>query len=174
MTEQESTAWGLFMSQALGQLDAGIGKQNFVALGIDPSFQNQERLYVSKANKTLRWTYKTLNLGEDYQRIFSNDEEKLKLKFGKQVPTFQTIDGEIGIEAYRNTFQIVDNLALKSLISPTGIGLDGTSYSISIGNYMRETRYAWWETLPEEWADLKPIFQELMKNMELARIQLKE
>jgi len=91
------------------------------------------------------------------------------MKFGKQIPTIGTLTGDIGVDSYKRTNHIIENLKLKSLIKCDRFGLDGTSYSIAIGDYMRETKYSWWEELPNDWSDLGVIFQELKDNLDLAR-----
>jgi hypothetical protein len=48
MTEEEQIEWTRFQTFALGQLDSFLDRQNFVGLSIDPSFENKERLFVSK------------------------------------------------------------------------------------------------------------------------------
>ncbi|GHN01566.1 hypothetical protein WSM22_30550 [Cytophagales bacterium WSM2-2] len=172
MTEEEQIEWARFQTLALGQLDSFVDQQNFLGLRIDPSFDKAERLFVSKAKDGLRWTYKTWDSATDYERIYSTHEERMKMKFGKQLPTIEITRGEIGEESYKRTNKIIDKLNLKSLVKSDGFGLDGTSYSISIGDSMRETKYSWWENLPKEWADLEPILQELTDNLNLARTAL--
>ena len=172
MTEEEQIEWSRFQTFALGQLDSFVDLQNFVGLSINPSFENKERLFVSKIKDGLRWTYKTWDSTTDYQRIYSTQEEKMKLKFGKQMPTIDMITGNIGVDSYKRTKDIIENLKLKSLVKCDRFGLDGTSYSIAIGDYMRESKYSWWEDLPKEWADLDVIFQELKDNLDLARTKL--
>lgn len=169
MTEEEQIEWTRFQTFALGQLDSFSDRQNFVGLSIDPSFENKERLFVSKVKDGLRWTYKTWDSTTDYQRINSTQEEKMKMKFGKQIPTIEILKGDIGVDSYKRTTDIIENLKLKSLVKYDRFGLDGTSYSIAIGDYMRESKYSWWEELPKEWTDLAVIFQELKDNLDLAR-----
>jgi len=171
MTEEEQMEWARFQNFAFGQLDSFIDRQNFVGLSIDPSFIKNERLFVSKIMDGLRWTYKAGDSTTDYQRIYSTQEEKMKMKFGKQVPTIDTVKGDIGIDSYKGTSGIIESLKLKSFVKYDRFGLDGTSYSIAIGD-MRETKYSWWEELPKEWSDLDVIFQELMNNLDLARTKV--
>jgi hypothetical protein len=172
MTEEEQIEWTRFQNFALGQLDSFIDRQNFVGLSIDPSFEKKERLFVSRIKDGLRWTYKTWDSTTDYQRIYSTQEEKMKMKFGKQVPTIETVKGDMGIDSYKGTNDIIESLKLKSFVKYDRFGLDGTSYSIAIGDFMRETKYSWWEELPKEWADLDVIFQELKNNLDLARTKV--
>ena len=172
MTEEELVEWTRFQNFALGQLDSSIDRQNFVGLSIDPSFERKERLFVSKVKDGLQWTYKTWDSTNDYQRIYSTHEEKMRMKFGKQVPTIEILKGNIGIDSYKRTNEVIENLKLKSLIKNDRFGLDGTSYSIAVGDYMRESKYSWWEELPNEWYDLGVIFQELKDNLDLARTRL--
>jgi hypothetical protein len=172
MINDEKKEWLRFEYLALGRLDSSIGRQNFVGLSIDPSFENKERLFVSKVKKGLRWTYRTWDSAADYEKLHSTAEEKLKMKFGKQEPTIYILEGDLGLDSYKLTDEIIDNLSLKSLVEFDGFGLDGISYTISIGNYLRETRYSWWVHLPDEWNGLAPIFQELQNNLDLARISL--
>jgi hypothetical protein len=172
MTEKEQIEWRRFQTFALGQLDNFIDRQNFIGLCIDPSFEKSERLFVSKVKDGLRWTYKTWDSTSDYQRIYSTHEEKMKMKFGKQIPTIEIMKGDIGVESYKRTNEIIENLKLKSLVTYNRFGLDGTSYSIAIGDHMRESKYSWWEDLPAEWSDLEEVFGELKDNLELARTKL--
>jgi len=172
MTEEEQIEWARFQAFAMGQLDSFIDRQNFIGLSIDPSFEKKERLFVSKVKDGIRWTYKTWDSTTDYQRIYSTHEEKMKMKFGKQVPTIEIIRGDISIYSYKRTNDIIGNLKLKSSIESDRFGLDGTSYSIAIGDYMRESKYSWWEELPKEWIDLGVILQELKTNLDLARTRL--
>ncbi|MFM7854504.1 MAG: hypothetical protein ACKO96_21915 [Flammeovirgaceae bacterium] len=169
MTEEEQIEWTRFQTFALGQLDSFIDRQNFVGLSINSSFDKTERLFVSKAKDGLQWTYKTWDSTTDYERIYSTHEEKMKMKFGKQQPTIEIIKGKIGTESYERTINIIDKLNLKSLVEYDGLGLDGTIYTISIGDSMRETKYSWWENLPREWTDLEPILKDLTDNLNLAR-----
>ncbi|MFM7856665.1 MAG: hypothetical protein ACKO96_33260 [Flammeovirgaceae bacterium] len=134
MTEEEQIEWTRFQTFALGQLDSFIDRQNFVGLSIDPSFDKKERLFVSKIKDGLRWTCKTWDSTTDYERIYSTQEEKMKMKFGKQVPTIEIVRGEIGVDSYKRTSDILENLKLKSLIKYDSFGLDGTSYTIAIGD----------------------------------------
>jgi hypothetical protein len=172
MTEEEQIEWTRFQTFALGQLDSFIDRQNFVGLSIDPSFANKERLFVSRIKDGLRWTYKTWDSTTDYERIYSTQEEKMKMKFGKQVPTIDKITGDIGVDYYKGTNDTIEYLKLKTLVKYDRFGFDGTSYSIAIGDYMRESKYSWWEELPKEWTDLGLIFKELKDNLDLARTKL--
>jgi hypothetical protein len=174
MTEEEQIEWARFETFAVGQLDSFIDRQNFVGLSINPSFENKERIFVSKAKDGLRWTYKTWESPTDYQRIYSTHDEKMKMKFGRQVPTIKILKGDIGADFYKQTESIIEHLRLPSLVKSDRLGLDGTSYSIVIGDYMRESKYSWWEELPKEWADLGVIFEESKNNLDLARTQLRK
>ncbi|PZR37607.1 MAG: hypothetical protein DI538_12145 [Azospira oryzae] len=53
-----------------------------------------------------KWTYKTWNSIEDYQRIVSTPEEKLK--FGKQTTTIHSIQGELEADFYSETEKTLD------------------------------------------------------------------
>lgn len=172
MTEEETRDWFKFESFATGQLDHFIDRQNFIGLGIDPSFERKERLYVSRWTKNLKWTYKTWDSIIDYQRIESSREEKLKLKFGKQIPTIHSIQGELEDVFYSNTSKTLETLTLKSFLKFDRFGLDGTCRTIFIGDRFRESTFSWWEDLPTEWKSLQPILDDLTKNLEIARKEL--
>jgi hypothetical protein len=40
-------------------------------------------------------------------------------------------------------------------------GCDGTNYDLEIGHFFCQARIAWWVHLPEEWAALGPLIEEL-------------
>src|SRR5690606_14415447 len=107
---------------------------------IDPSFDNKERLFVSKTKKGLSWTYKTWDLATDYERVHSTPDEKMKMKFGMQEPTIQILKGDLDLDSYKATNEISENLTLKSHVKFDYFRLNSTSYTISIVIYLRETR----------------------------------
>ena len=172
MTEEETRDWFKFQSFATGQLEHFIDRQNFIGLGIDPSFERTERLFVSRWTNKFKWTYKTWDSITDYQKIESSQEEKLKLKFGKQIPTIHSIQGELEDSFYSETEKILEDLKLKSLIKFDRFGLDGTSMTIFIGDRYRESTFSWWEDLPKEWIELQPILDNLTRNLDIAREEL--
>jgi hypothetical protein len=173
MTEEETKDWFKFRSFVTGQLEHFIDRQNFIGLGVDPSFERTERLFVSRWTKNFKWTYKTWDSIRDYQRIESSQEEKLKLKFGKQIPTIHSIQGELEDGFYSETATILEKLELKSFVKFDRFGLDGTSRTIFVGDRFRESTFSWWEDLPREWIGLQPILDDLTKNLEIARKELR-
>jgi hypothetical protein len=79
----------------------------------------------------------------DYQRIESSQDERLKLKFGKQVPTIHSIQGELENDFYSETEKILEDLHLKAFLKFGRFGLDGTSMTIFIGGHYRESSFSW-------------------------------
>jgi hypothetical protein len=45
-------------------------------------------------------------------------------------------------------------IRLPPFIPASTVGIDGTTYGVEAGDYMRSARVAWWETPPAEWAGL--------------------
>lgn len=172
MTDEELDSWIKFKSLTICQLnDSGI-EQTYVSLKIDPSFDIYERLYVSKEANKFDWSYIAWDSKSDYQKYSKSRDERLKLKFGKFQPKLMIIRGELDVNFYQETEKKIKHLKLIPLIENDDLGLDGTNYQISIGNYLREVTYSWWNNLPEEWSELEFIFTELYKNMEIARKEI--
>lgn len=46
------------------------------------------------------------------------------------------------------------DIRLPPFVSATTAGIDGTTYGVDFGGYMRSARLSWWEQPPAEWAEL--------------------
>lgn len=52
----------------------------------------------------------------------------------------------------------LSSLSFCPFIKMDGIGLDGATYSVSIGNYLQSCTLSWWCAPPEEWAEVGAWF----------------
>ena len=45
----------------------------------------------------------------------------------------------------------------------SGFGCDGTIYELQFGEFMRFSRFVWWESLPEEWSQLQLAIDRMVR-----------
>ena len=57
-------------------------------------------------------------------------------------------------------------LSFRPLIKQEGIGLDGTTYGITIGNYLLSCSLRWWCNPPDDWAGVAAWFRTTVEAFE--------
>ena len=74
-----------------------------------------------------------------------------------------------GVASFMKDAELLAPLLVLSLpvVGPFVMGLDGTSYYLTIRNGFNETTLRWWGILPDEWRALEPIIAELETRLEV-------
>jgi hypothetical protein len=54
---------------------------------------------------------------------------------------------------------------MPNMITRTGVGLDGTTYEVVLGDYMAGVTFHWWEHPPEAWRELGETAMELLAHL---------
>ena len=89
-------------------------------------------------------------------------------------------DGTISHDTYGSEVRLPDGMATELLgdlarislppfASMSGhIGLDGCTYGIQFGNYMKDARLSWWCEAPPEWAEFRDWYAHALSEFERA------
>ena len=69
-------------------------------------------------------------------------------------------------ELAQETLAALHSLTFRPLIQLDGIGLDGTTYGVSVGNYLLSCNIRWWCTPPDEWNKVAVWFRKTVSAFE--------
>jgi hypothetical protein len=119
--------------------------------------------------------------GEIFLQLFEEkrrDSSSFILSYRKSVPPLAPLEELINKDNLSETWErevsflkveeILESLK-KANISPLpsyALGLDGTSYTLSVINGMNEVRFSWWHEVPNEWTALVGISDKLLQMAE--------
>ncbi|MBK9577941.1 MAG: hypothetical protein IPO40_12775 [Fibrobacteres bacterium] len=168
-SNEAANLWMAFQDQALRGLDQVAGWRNFLSLSIDPSFESHERLALCRVKDDCTWRYAVWDASADSKRCFQSPEAILRLKLRKIDPTYRVATGAVLAEDLHALLHSTKGLRLPVGGSSKGVGLDGTFYTISVGDPMMESIFKWWESLPEEWSPLADLHSRLLGILQRAR-----
>ena len=104
-------------------------------------------------------------------REFGSPVERLR-RLGRPRPFLPTIEAETHPvdPAWVSAFlQRLRSVPIPLAIARPRIGLDGTTYELIVGDAFCRSRIAWWCSLPDEWAGLGPILDEMLAVFESIR-----
>ena len=169
MSPFEIAAWNRFTQVAIGQLEEYKVFQDVLGYSTDPAFDNWERLYVSERNGKYKWTYVVWKRSDDSRRIHNSKAEMEALILGQQIPLIEKFTGELPDDFYQDLGPMLERLSLKPFLPRTHFGLDGISYSLGFGSFWHNSRFSWWNRLPDAWQDLQAILKLVEANLAIAR-----
>jgi hypothetical protein len=90
----------------------------------------------------------------------SSPVERLKLP-RPYSPTFETDWVLVDKERLEAILARLNAARVPLTVGTARLGCDGTSFELSVGDFFNNARIGWWQDLPEEWRELRPVIADL-------------
>jgi hypothetical protein len=122
-------------------------------LAITPSFQDGRILTLLESRDQQKKTY-----------LLRHEEVALRSAEQRSVGQHFSFSEDIRVtnEKAENILQILKHASI-SVVPEYGLGLDGTSYELTVSSGLNEGHYRWWETIPEGWEQLAEVSDALLR-----------
>lgn len=170
MEPEQQAEWSWLQQQALEQLRTRIGRKGYItrlqALVL-PSFEDCWRYELlasgwdrSKPALAVKMAW---HRGIDLAK-FANPVVRLSFGAGvRQLPTIEEFDAEVDAALVHGLCVKAAALTVPVFTGKSTIGLDGTSYQLTLGSSpFVAARFEWWEFPPEGWEPLKTLVDEII------------
>jgi len=122
-------------------------------LAITPSFEDAFVLTLMENRDQKKKTY-----------LLRHEEVELQSAAQENVGQHFSLSEDIRLtnEKAENILQILKQASI-SVVPGYSLGVDGTSYELTVSSGVNEGHYCWWETIPEGWEPLAEISDALLR-----------